>query len=142
MRVRVPSSVPLNEPSKRKETKLARHIYTQAIEEAVEQIEFPRVVTIDDSTVIKEVLYNPALKRMRVCFHAGAVWDYFEVWPADFASLVSAYSLGEVFNKRIRNIYRSMRVVERYDKVTDPTKDVEGKEKQEEATEPLVRYSR
>lgn len=72
---------------------------------------FDRTVTISDSLIISEISYSFKRRELQVTFATtGAVWLYSNVYPADFAKLVSAHSVGEVFNARFRNRYKETKV--------------------------------
>lgn len=72
---------------------------------------FTRILKVTDSTVISEVSYNFVAKKLRISFiRTDSIWEYEGVWPADFARLACAYSIGEVFNELIRNKYDCTRI--------------------------------
>jgi hypothetical protein len=74
-------------------------------------IDFPRIVTFQDSSAIDFVAWDPNTRVMRVSFKTTqSVWDYYGVWPSDFSAVVAAHSPGEVLNKRIRNNFDARRI--------------------------------
>lgn len=78
---------------------------------------FSRLVIINDSLTIDKLAYDWQTRTLRVWFvSTGSVWDYHDVYPADFAKIASAYSVGEVFNARFRNRYECTRVESEPDK--------------------------
>lgn len=74
-------------------------------------VDFSRIVIIKDSLTIDKLAYDWETRTLRVWFvSTGSVWDYHDVYPADFAKLTAASSVGEVFNARFRNRYECTRV--------------------------------
>jgi len=72
---------------------------------------YVRVCKFSDSTTIQEVSYDFSRKAMKVYFiSTQSIWEYYDVWPADFAAMCCAYSPGQVFNERIRNRFESKRI--------------------------------
>lgn len=69
----------------------------------------PRFVTVNDSTVIHWVSYDPQVKVMLIGFD-HSVWRYDGIWASDFGALVCAYSIGKVFNERVRNQFDAVRI--------------------------------
>ena len=83
---------------------------------------FERVVEVNDSSVVQRLSYSPKRRVLRVLFASGSVFEYEEVWPADFADLASAYSVGQVFNERIRDRFPACRIAESVEKRIPATK--------------------
>ena len=62
------------------------------------------------SSVIASVGYDSASSTLEVEFRTRRVYQYFRVPPAVHDALMRAQSIGEYFNRRIRNRYRSVEV--------------------------------
>ena len=58
------------------------------------------------STVIRAVGYDADRKILEVEFHTGRLYRYLSVPPSVHEELVSAESVGEYFNREIRDRYR------------------------------------
>lgn len=85
-------------------------LQTMSVEEAEHAArEMPRFLEVHDSSVIEYIGYHPNHRIMIVGF-PKSVWVYDQVWPSDFAALACAYSVGAVFNERIRNRKDAMRL--------------------------------
>lgn len=85
-------------------------------------VTYTRICDVTDSRVIEKVAYAPQEKRLRIWFTTPSVWEFDDVWPSDYAALVSAYSPGEVFNHRIRGRYPARRIKEIVDREIPVTK--------------------
>lgn len=66
---------------------------------------YPRVVEVNDSTNILEVAYDPIDKIMRTTFKGNVKYIYKNVAMEAFADVVSASSVGSVFNELVRSGY-------------------------------------
>lgn len=66
---------------------------------------FTRQVTIDDSSQIKMVLYDPVNQQMSVSFTNGDNYVYDKVPHSVFGELISADSVGEFFSQYVRTIF-------------------------------------
>lgn len=65
----------------------------------------------EDSTVISWISYDHEEKELRVCFKSSqSIWQYQGVAPGEFGKLAAAYSVGRVFNERIRDRYDAQRL--------------------------------
>lgn len=62
------------------------------------------------STSITEVGYDPDTCTMELVFVNGHVYQYFDVPGHVHTALMSAKSIGAVFNQEIRGVYRYARV--------------------------------
>lgn len=61
-----------------------------------------RMLKIEDSSNVQAVGYEPAARHLVVSFRGGSSYRYDEVPPDVFACLVSAKSVGEYLNQRIK----------------------------------------
>jgi hypothetical protein len=66
---------------------------------------YPRIVEINDSSNILEIAFDPLDKVMRVTFKGGVKYIYTGVPNSAFGELISAESVGSLFNEYIRNDY-------------------------------------
>lgn len=62
---------------------------------------------IQDSSVINFVAYDTTESTLVVEFNSKSVWIYLDVDIEHYYSLISADSVGNYFNKNIRNKYES-----------------------------------
>jgi frataxin-like iron-binding protein CyaY len=69
-----------------------------------------RVVTINDSSQIKNISYDLSSKTMQVKFSNGTMYMYVSVPPAVFGALVSAESVGSHFARHIRDAFPGTKV--------------------------------
>lgn len=63
------------------------------------------------SSVIASLQHDPGTNVLEVVFHTGRVYEYFLVQKSVFEELLRAESVGEYFNKNIRNNYRCREVI-------------------------------
>ena len=66
-----------------------------------------------NSSVLQTLGYDDHDNVLEVEFHTGRVYQYFGVPPAIYNDLLHAPSLGEFFNRQIRNEYRFVEVTKR-----------------------------
>lgn len=72
---------------------------------------YVRVCSFTDSSAISEAAYDFSRRTLKITFlHTESIWEYYNVYPSDFAALCCAYSPGEVFNERIRNRFDAKRL--------------------------------
>jgi len=57
------------------------------------------------SSLLESVGYDPETLTLEIGFKSGRVYQYYQVPPNIHAGLISASSLGEYFNKEIREQY-------------------------------------
>lgn len=69
-----------------------------------------RVVTVNDSSQIKQISYNPMDRLMLVKFANGESYIYKEVSPTTFGAFVSWDSVGTYFNRNIKPNYEFEKV--------------------------------
>ena len=70
----------------------------------------PRVVTVNDSSQIKLLSYDPSSKTMQIRFTNDTTYIYMSVPPKVFGELISAESVGSYFAKNIRDTYPGTKV--------------------------------
>lgn len=63
-----------------------------------------------DSSFITNVSWNEDSESLYVKFNSGTTWVYYEVSQETYNRLIKAVSVGEYFNKNIRNKYSSERI--------------------------------
>lgn len=68
------------------------------------------------SSVIQSIGYDPDSQTLEVEFHTGRIYRYFKVPPPAVKDLIEAASIGETFNRNIRNRYR-------YREITSPAEE-------------------
>ena len=59
-----------------------------------------------NSSVIQTLGYDAESRVLEVEFHTGRVYQYFDIPLAVYDDLMAADSLGEFYNRQIRNEYR------------------------------------
>ena len=59
-----------------------------------------------ESSNLAEVGYDPATMTLRIRFHSGGVYEYFDVPESVYCGLMQAESHGKFFHAHIRNSYR------------------------------------
>lgn len=64
---------------------------------------FERRCEVRDSTNITMVAFDPAAEKMRVEFKNGDCYDYSGIIGITFGAIVGANSVGNTFQKLIRN---------------------------------------
>jgi lysyl-tRNA synthetase class 2 len=62
--------------------------------------------------VIEALAHDSATNVLEVEFRTGRVYRYFLVPAAAYASLLRADSIGDTFNREIRNRYRSIEITD------------------------------
>jgi hypothetical protein len=62
------------------------------------------------SSVLKDVGYDPAERRLEIGFHNGYVYHYFDVPPEVYRALMAAESHGNYFNLSVKPYYRYRRI--------------------------------
>jgi hypothetical protein len=60
-----------------------------------------------DSSFIKTIGWNSLNKDLMVHFKSGSFWIYYNVPKKDYSKLIAAPSVGQYFNKNIRDVYSS-----------------------------------
>ncbi len=68
---------------------------------------FTRKVYIEDSMNLARVEYDPLHEKMRVKFTNSRVYLYHDVPSHAFGQVIASDSVGESFNRLIRNKYRT-----------------------------------
>jgi hypothetical protein len=63
-----------------------------------------------NSSNIKEAGFDPASNTLELMFSNGRVYQYFDVPPHVYTSLVNAPSPGQFFHQDVRGSYRFARV--------------------------------
>lgn len=63
-----------------------------------------------DSSFITNVSWNEDSESLYVKFNSGTTWVYYEVKQETYNRLIRSVSVGEYFNKNIRNKYSSERI--------------------------------
>jgi hypothetical protein len=66
-----------------------------------------------NSSVIRALGYDDRNRVLEVEFHTNRIYRYFDVPPTVYSDLLGAPSLGEFYNRQIRNEYR-------FEEVTKP----------------------
>ena len=66
-----------------------------------------------NSSVIQTLGYDGRNSLLEIEFRTGRVYQYFGVPPAVYNDLLNAPSLGEFYNRQIRNEYRFVEVTKR-----------------------------
>jgi hypothetical protein len=66
-----------------------------------------------NSSVIKTLGYDDRNNVLEVEFHTGRVYQYFGVPPAVYNDLLNASSIGEFYNRQIRNEYDFLEITKR-----------------------------
>lgn len=69
----------------------------------------PEVSSSVDSSLLKEVSYDPFLGVMTVHFKNGGVYEYLEVPEATYEELLQAPSVGKYFHINIKNKFQFLR---------------------------------
>jgi hypothetical protein len=62
-----------------------------------------------DSSVIQNIVYDTSESALVVHFRTGSVWVYLNVDLEVYDALMSSQSVGQYFNKHIRNVYSSQK---------------------------------
>ena len=65
------------------------------------------------SSVIRALGYDDHDNILEVEFHTGRVYQYFGVPPAVYNDLLNAPSVGEFYNRQIRNEYDFLEITKR-----------------------------
>jgi hypothetical protein len=63
-----------------------------------------------ESTILAWVEYSPERRLLKLGFHGGKVYDYFDVPLQTYAELLRAPSQGNYFNFNIRNHFAAREV--------------------------------
>ena len=66
----------------------------------------PAHISIEDSTLVDRVYYDPETNTLDAVFKEGARYRYRGVTPKVFAKFVLAKSMGKFFNTNIRTKYQ------------------------------------
>lgn len=69
----------------------------------------PEVSSSLDSSLIKEVGYDPFMEVLTVNFHNGGVYEYIEVPEEVYNDLLEAPSAGKFFHINIKNKFQFLR---------------------------------
>ena len=69
-----------------------------------------KFITIEDSTLVDQVHYDPDTKTLDAVFKNGARYRYKTVPPVVFAKFVLAESMGKFFNVNIKGEYECKKV--------------------------------
>jgi len=67
-------------------------------------------VTKVTSSNIDAIGYDPTQRILKIVFRSGAIYDYYDVDPEIYNSLMNATSIGKEFNSTIRNSYNYEKV--------------------------------
>jgi hypothetical protein len=62
------------------------------------------------SNVLASIAYEREVNVLEVEFHTGRIYQYFMVPAAVHEELLTAPSMGEYFNRRVRSAYRCVEV--------------------------------
>jgi hypothetical protein len=63
-----------------------------------------------ESSMLREVGYDPETRTLEVEFTSGSVYEYYDVPPEQHEGLLRAESLGQYFLANIRDAYRYRRL--------------------------------
>ena len=63
-----------------------------------------------DSTLLLWVAYSPEQQCLRLKFHSGEIYDYFQVPESTCQALLAAESKGRYFNQHIRDAFPTQRL--------------------------------
>jgi hypothetical protein len=66
-----------------------------------------------ESTSLRSVGYDSAVRTLEVEFRSGGIYRYLEVPPAAYRALRDDESLGRYFARNIRNTYECWKLVRR-----------------------------
>lgn len=69
----------------------------------------PEVSSSLDSSLLKEVVYDPFMEVLTVHFKNGGVYDYLEVPEETYQDLLKAPSSGKFFHINIKNKFHFLR---------------------------------
>lgn len=69
----------------------------------------PEVSSSIDSSLIKEVGYDPFMEVLTVNFRSGGVYEYIEVPEKVYNDLIEAPSAGKFFHINIKNKFQFLR---------------------------------
>lgn len=69
-----------------------------------------RHIDVTDSSLVKEVHYDPKTNTLDAVFHNGKRYRYIGVVPLVFAQFVLAESMGKFFNAEIKTKYECKKV--------------------------------
>jgi KTSC domain len=64
------------------------------------------------SSAIKAIGYDPRLRRMRISFASGGIYEYQEVSLLDFAELMNSNSKGSHFHNHVKPYYEGEQIDE------------------------------
>lgn len=59
---------------------------------------------------MRAVAYHKETKVLFVFFHSGSIWAYNDVPQENYFELLTSKSIGNYFNKNIRNVFESEKV--------------------------------
>lgn len=69
----------------------------------------PEVSSSVESSLLKEVSYDPFMNTMSVHFKNGGIYDYLEVPEETYKELLQAPSVGKYFHINIKNKFQFLR---------------------------------
>ena len=64
-----------------------------------------------ESSSLRRVGYSEAGRTMKIEFKTGSIWEYLQVPPSEFESLLKAGSAGRYFHAYIRNRFQSRKIL-------------------------------
>ena len=85
------------------------------------------LLSMRTSSVIAGVEYDPRSRTLEVEFRTGRVYHYFGVAKAEYQALLDAPSLGNYFNREIRNRYRTREVITASSRRSSPKRAQNGR---------------
>jgi len=63
-----------------------------------------------ESSVLRSVGYDAAIKLLELEFREGGTWDYFGFPPGVYKKFIDAESLGNFFVRKIKGKYPELRI--------------------------------
>lgn len=69
----------------------------------------PEVSSSLDSSLLKEVIYDPFMSVMTVHFKNGGVYEYLEVPEETYNNLLKSSSTGKFFHLNVKNKFQFLR---------------------------------
>lgn len=69
----------------------------------------PEVSSSLDSSLLKEVVYDPFMSVLTITFNNGGVYEYIEVPEETYKELAEASSAGKYFHMYIKNKFQFLR---------------------------------
>ncbi len=63
-----------------------------------------------ESSNIKSIGYDPALRTLQIEFKNGGIYEYAEVMPNEYDNLMDAASIGSFFHYNIKDRYETTKL--------------------------------